>query len=101
MAAPGQLKLSRGEVLMYLDAAGLHRERAAALAGVSCRAFYAAMRRYRVRAPKYSAKLNAMKVREARTFLGKLTHAQVAERLGVHVRTVDKLATYVTWYQVR
>jgi hypothetical protein len=100
MPAPGKYSLSRGEVMMYLALAGLNRGRAAQLAGVSRPTFFRLLRIYRVRAPKATAKLSVSVVENIRAFLGKRPRHELAKENGVHVRTIDKIANYETWYQV-
>lgn len=100
MPVAGSYRLSRGEVMMYLDLAILNRESAAKMAGVSRCSFYRLLRIYRVKAPKSHAKLNAKKVREIRVFLGKRSRAEIAEIHDVHERTIDQIAMLETWYQV-
>lgn len=100
MPTAGQLTLSKGEVLMYLDLARLNRREAASMAGVARSTFFNAMRRHRVRAPKPQAKLSIQEVRRIRVLLEKHTRADVAVMYCVHPRTIDKLATKATWYSV-
>jgi len=99
MPAAGQIALSKGEVMMYLALAELNRTVAAKLAGVSRDTFFRAMRRHRVQAPKPQAKLNQQQVKEARALLGKKSKKQIAAELGVHERTIERLAANETWYR--
>ena len=96
-----QSALQKGDVMMCLAMAGLHRDRAADLGGVSSRTFARLMRRYRVRAPKANTKLNPEVVREIREKLPHYTYQQLADAYGVHRQTIGQIARYETWYQQR
>lgn len=100
MPAAGFVSLDKGEVMMYLAIAGLQRRAAASEAGVSERTFRRLMRRYRIKAPKSYAKLTAADAEEIRALLKKHTRAQVAAMKGVHIRTVDQVSNYETWFQI-
>lgn len=101
MPAAGELSLTKYELLMYLDLAQLKRDLAASLAGISRGSFYRLMRHYRIKAPKSHSKLTPHKVREVRRFLGKLPKREIAAMMGLHINTIDQVAKYQTWYQVR
>jgi len=96
------LRLSRGQVAMYLSLADGHRTRAAELAGVSRRTFLRAMQHYRVRWPRSDAKLRPREVEWARNVcsLG-LSPQRAADQLGVHENTVRKALRMDTWLSVR
>ena len=97
MSVEGVYLLSKGDVMMYLSLAGLRQSCAAALAGVSLRTFNRAMKRHRVDAPKRSAKLTTMEVREIRELLEKREQKAVAKMKGLHPNTVGNIARYETW----
>lgn len=98
MPRRGDLVLSRGQVLMYLHVARFNRTRAASLAGVSRSAYFFHMRRYKIRAPKPQAKLSAGDVSLIKSLLDDgISRPAVAKKFGVHVRTVEKIASYETW----
>lgn len=99
---PGSLRLSRGQVVMYLSLAEGNRTRAAELAGVCRQTFQRAMRFYRVRFPRSNTRLDPNRVRSARELieLG-IRPPVIARSMGVSVSTVRKVANYETWLKVR
>jgi DNA invertase Pin-like site-specific DNA recombinase len=96
------LRLSRGQVAMYLSLADGHRTRAAELAGVSRRTFLRAMAHYRVRWPRSDAKLNQHQAEAVRELceMG-VRPALLAQRFGVQPETIRRVVRWETWYTVR
>lgn len=88
----GELKLSKGEVLMNLHLARLNRTSAACLSGVSRGTFFRCMRVYRIQAPKPQWKLDPHDVPLIRELCRSgLTREEVAQKFDVHVNTIDRL----------
>ena len=85
--------------MMFLNEARLNRSIAAKMAGVSRVHFHRLMRRYRLSAPVSQAKLSAEKVRKIRSRIGREPRRIVAQSMGVHPRTIDRIANYETWYR--
>lgn len=77
---------------MCLALAGLNRQKAADLAGVSVATFYRLMRTYRVKAPRCDAKLSPADVDEIRQLLKEHSQRKVAEIMKIHRRTVEKVS---------
>ena len=94
-----QYFLGKAGLMMFLNEARLNRSVAAKMAGISRMHFYRLMRRYRVSAPVSQAKLTTEKVRKIRARLGNEPRRIVAQSLGVHTRTIDRIANYETWYK--
>lgn len=89
---------SKGELLMYLDLAGLNRAHAAAVAGVSRAGFQAALRAHRVVAPKPQARLTGPQVAAVRAGLAAgVSAAPLARRYGVAPSTVGRIRQGDTW----
>lgn len=85
-------KLSKGELLMYLDLANCNRQQAAHLAGVSRQTIQNLIKDYHVSVPRSDVKLHPIK----RSSLCKMRDAGVpstilAERFGVSRQLVYRL----------
>ena len=94
------VRLSKGQVLMYLALADSNRSRAAELAGVSRRTFHRAMRRYRIQAPRPQARLRREDVRLVRALADSGVPAtRIARQLGVSDVAVRKVRDYATWVE--
>jgi len=102
MPVAGQVALSKGEVMMYLDIATLNRTVAARLADVSRATFFRAMNTHRVRAPKPQAKLTTKSVKEIKAHIEKkeLSRCAIAKMYHVHERTIIQIEERETWYWV-
>ncbi len=95
------MRLSRGQVLMYLDLADLRRERAASMAGVAKTTFHRHLRRYRIQAPRSQCRLTRLDVAIIRDLYAcGLRRADIARQFQVHQRTVDKILDGWTWWSV-
>ena len=89
--------MTRDEIVMYLNMAGWHRERAAKLAGVSRATFQRAMRRERVRAPRSDRRLRRDVVERLRGDLLAMRDRDLGALYGVSASTIARARNFDTW----
>ena len=98
-----QAKISKCEVLMFLDLAKLNRTHAAALAGVSRMTFHRLMRHHRIAAPKPGQTLTPSVVRLMRSENdnGGTSLSELAAKAGVSKTAAWKAVSCETFCYVQ
>lgn len=95
---PRNRRLTKAQVLLYLQRAKYNRARAACLAGVSRATIFNAMRRYRIVAPQNQCKLDRADVQIVRQLVSEgISVRAVAQKFEVSKSTIGDAVTFRTW----